>query len=152
MMRCTFQVKATPTPLMMKGFCLRTHLPRRRIRTRVWMGQKVIQVGVQPARRMLRMPNPPLNPSLVLTVLGSSSFPLCGRLITLTHLLRYYTLRPFGRDIRFPLTSQFVCPLSSRNAITGILSKVGLRLPLSALHHCLLQYLGLAVTQIALNA
>ena len=30
--------------------------------------------------------------------------------------------------------------------------KVGLRLPLSALHCCLLQYLGLAVTQIAPNA
>ena len=30
--------------------------------------------------------------------------------------------------------------------------KVGLRFPLSALHHCLLQYLGLAVTQISLNA
>ena len=30
--------------------------------------------------------------------------------------------------------------------------KVGLRFPLSALHHRLLQYLGLAVTQISLNA
>ena len=30
--------------------------------------------------------------------------------------------------------------------------RVGLRFPLSALHHHLLQYLGLAITQISLNA
>jgi len=35
--------------------------------------------------------------------------------------------------------------------VYGQMFKAGLRFPLSALHHCLLQYLGLAITQVSLK-
>jgi len=51
----------------------------------------------------------------------------------------------------------FVLPLmwtvnDFNSTIKEQMFKAGFRLPLSAIHRCLLQYLGLAVTQIALNA
>lgn len=49
----------------------------------------------------------------------------------------------------FPL---YICHLSHSFLLFAIIFKAGFRLHLSALHCCLLQYLGLAITQIALNA
>ena len=72
MMRCIRQVKMTLVPLILKGFRLPTHLPRRRMRIQTWMGQKVVQMETQTARRTLNLL---LDRSLALSALGISFFP-----------------------------------------------------------------------------
>ena len=75
--------------------------------------------------------------------------------------LKENTLTPYERDIRFPLTSPSVYLLSLKKCYYRGVDDVGVyeqmfkarfRLPLSALHRRLFQYLGLAVTQIVPNA
>ena len=75
--------------------------------------------------------------------------------MTLTPPSRDHTLRPFERDIIFPLTSPSVCPSNSKIATIGYaevvevyeqMFKAGLRLPLNPLHRHSLQDLGLAFT------
>ena len=74
---------------------------------------------------------------------------------------RQNTLKPLRKDTKFPSASLSVCLSNLKNATTEVprtlgvykqMFKAGLRFLLSAFHHRLLQYLGLAITQISPNA
>ena len=91
----------------------------------MWMGQKVVQMKTQTARRTLRALNLLLDSSLALTALGSSFFPSCGRLTTLTQPLKENILTPYRRDTRSPMTSPSVYPLSLKSAIIKVLMTSG---------------------------
>ena len=80
--------------------------------------------------------------------------------MTLTPPSRDHTLRPFERDIIFPLTSPSVCPSNSKIATIGYaevvevyeqMFKAGLRLPLNPLHRHSARSAAIGLTRVALH-
>ena len=157
-MGCTCQVKATSVPLILKGFCLPTHLPKRRMRIRTWTGQKVIQTETQDDKESFESPI-----RIIIGPDGLRNFVLpplwmVNDFNSTIQRKDFNTLRerywiPVDVPIHLPFKFE-KCYYRGADDV-GVyeqMFKAGFKLPLSALHCRLVQYLGLAIIQIAPNA
>ena len=121
-MKCTRQVKPTSVLHTLRGICLPTHLPRRKIRTQMSMGWGVTWMKSQATRRSM---SPYSDRLSVLMVLGTSTFPWYGWLTILARLSKVNTSTPFEIGTRSLLTSPSIYHINLRNVTTVTLLTSG---------------------------